>query len=165
MSKDGFYRRSEDSNTEDYKANLLVREGYMTTRQGYPGVELGYPTVVREDLPEYRSRDGSQLGPVFMNPRAPWHAHENTKGQYYPRHHAAHSKAIGHGHMKLNPRHQDEILAKNDSFKNGHYYPYKRNYNMHYEELPQAHWSQPLGDPSNFAHKSDDLRKWLLGLR
>lgn len=165
MAHSGFYKTPQESKTAQYKDNLLVREGYMTTRQGYPAVELRYPIVVREDLPEYRSRDGTQLGPVFVNPDLPWHKHENAKGNYYPKHHPLLSKAEGNGHKKLTVNDTQRIMSQCDSFKNGHYFPYARNYNMHYQNLPQGDYNVPLQNPSNFNHKSDELRKWLFGLR
>lgn len=161
-----FYRRHENTAAEKYKAHLFAKEGYMTSRQGYSAVELGYPITVREDLPEHRSRDGSQMGPVFHNPDAPWHAHENAKGKFHYQHHHALSKEEGHsiknfGAMDLIPT----MEANSDSFKNGHYYPYKRNHTMYGNDLPQGDWQVPVPSPSNFHHKSDELRKWLFGLR
>lgn len=161
-----FYRKAEETPAHQYKKHLLVREGYMTSRHGYPAVELGYPMVVREDLPEHRFRDGTQMGPVFHNPEAPYNKHEDSKGNHAPRYHHILEGEKGRGHTEWTPRQVlDVMYARNDSFKNGHYYPYKRNHNMHYESLPQGDWEIPLPDPSNFHHKSDELRKWLFGLR
>lgn len=154
-----------NSKADRYKPLLLVREGFMTTRQGYPGIEMGYPEVVREDLPEYRSRDGTQIGPLFYNPAMPWHHHQGTKGAYYPRFQASLSQAQGPGHHYYTPTTAMSKFNEDPSFKNGYYYPYKRNHNIHYEHLPQTSWNIPLQNPLTFAHKSDELRKWLFGLR
>lgn len=162
-----FFRESHSTPAERYKSHLLVKEGFMTSRQGYPAIELGYPITVREDLPQHRSRDGSQMGPVFHNPALPWHAHENAKGGVEFRHHHALSRTQGGpGFQRFHPLEViTHIEQTNDSFKNGHFYPYKRNHNIHYETLPQGDWVIPPASPSNFHHKSDELRKWLLGVR
>jgi len=167
MTSIGFYRAPSESKTRDYRDGLLVREGFMTSRQGYPAVEMGFPFIQREDLPAWRSRDGTQLGPVFFNPNAPYNVHEYAKGDSQGgvrRGFIQHAKAHGHKHLGGGGD-LERHLSEDPSFKNGYYYPYRRNHNIFNSNLPQQPYSEPRSNPSNFEVRPDELRKWLAPLR
>lgn len=164
----GYYRAPEESKASTYRDGLLIREGFMTTRQGYPGVELGFPFVQREDLPIHGSRDGSQMGPVFFNRDLPYNVHEHARGDHtgvrqgnaFTSHGGPRS-----GHKRHSGTSLEGILAQDPNFINGGYYPYRRNHNLYYSNLPYTEYAQPRTHSSNFEVKPDELRKWTYGTR
>lgn len=140
--------------TTRQREGLLIREGFQTARQGYPAMELGFPLVQREDLPEYRSNDGTQFMPTFYNKELPWYTQRSGQG----------IKLTQPGRM-LTPHDAVRMAEKDPSFRNGHYYPWGRDYNFAYPKLPEIDYRVPIDNPSNFKVQSDELRKWLLHTR
>lgn len=158
-----FRNHHGNSVADTYKAGHLIKEGWMTPRQGYPCIELdGNPLRQREDLPAWRSADGSWHGPTYLDPRNPHNTNPHRFKYHQDLARSCHHDR-GKGYWKLTPKDQDTILAHVEGFHNGAYYPVKQNRNIWYEELPWDTWIQEW--PEFFYVKADELRKWLHGRR
>lgn len=152
------YQKDKMHNLEPYKEGLLVKDGYMTVRQGRKNVELGYPLMAPENQRQWRSVEGAQYGPTYLNPQAPIHQFQRPPVREL--------SSFANCRQPLQPHELETRMREDPSYKGtGLYYPYGRNLDQFGKPFPEVYNAEKPKDPKDFYVQSDELRKWLLQTR
>jgi len=138
------------------KTPMITRKGLNTVRMGWRSVENGAPIVPRKDKPAWRSRDGSQIGPYYAEPAAPWNVHI----PYQPRQSSCNPALPASSLLPM--------LQQNPQFRQGYPYPYgSEDYSYHRVIYPKEYISTnpnyrvPQKAPSQHEPKPDAIRLYL----
>lgn len=168
--------RTVDSPANPYIYGQLAKDGFLTTRT-QPAVDLYYHYTPSETFPRYRARDGSQIGPHFLNPNSPYHRMEAERPYKAERgsnsdtnwHTSMPAKHQSPGERRYKPGDLHEVLSKNPSYQNGGFYPFGSGVDYYRGEVvryfPDTNYRVPSNNGSKFEVKPDVVKKYYHNLR